>query len=348
MSSSAAAVEQPPKSPSPVAEQGPVQAELPTEAIEFDDDSNDSSYGDSVESDTTSITSSVYNYQYENGRRYHNFRQGKYTLPNDDQEQDRLDMYAHVWNMILDGALHKAPLENPQKVLDVGTGTGIWAIDFADMYPEAEVIGTDLSPIQPSWVPPNVKFEVDDCEDEWLWERNSFDYIHVRMINGAIKKWKPFFQNIYDHLKPGAWLELQEGCADSWHSEDSTYTPEGRFGTYARLVFEGSAKMGQPQIHVSEMASLMQEVGFVDVRHIKYRLPAGTWPKNKKQKELGRWANAVFEPSVEAYGLAIFTRVLGMSEKEAREICRGALEDLRDPKIHMIFYLEVVFGRKPE
>lgn len=29
--------------------------------------------------------------------------------------------------------------------------------DFADMHPDAEVIGTDVSPIQPSWVPPNVK-----------------------------------------------------------------------------------------------------------------------------------------------------------------------------------------------
>jgi hypothetical protein len=29
--------------------------------------------------------------------------------------------------------------------------------DFADEYPNAEVIGTDISPIQPSWVPPNLK-----------------------------------------------------------------------------------------------------------------------------------------------------------------------------------------------
>lgn len=33
-------------------------------------------------------------------------------------------------------------------VIDIGTGTGIWAIDFADEHPESEVIGTDLSPIQ--------------------------------------------------------------------------------------------------------------------------------------------------------------------------------------------------------
>jgi hypothetical protein len=31
-------------------------------------------------------------------------------------------------------------------------GTGIWAIDFADEFPDATVIGCDLSPIQPQWV----------------------------------------------------------------------------------------------------------------------------------------------------------------------------------------------------
>jgi hypothetical protein len=29
--------------------------------------------------------------------------------------------------------------------------------DFADEYPGAAVIGTDISPIQPSWIPPNLE-----------------------------------------------------------------------------------------------------------------------------------------------------------------------------------------------
>lgn len=48
--------------------------------------------------------------------------------------------------------LHFAPIgDKPGKILDVGTGTGIWAIEMGDDYPSAEVIGTDLSPTQPSW-----------------------------------------------------------------------------------------------------------------------------------------------------------------------------------------------------
>ncbi|GKU08721.1 unnamed protein product, partial [Fusarium langsethiae] len=87
-----------------------------------------------------------------NGRRYHAFRAGTYLLPNDDKEQDRMDLVHHLYSLLLGGKLFLAPIPHePHRVLDLGTGTGIWAMDFADEYPSAEVIGTDLSPIQPKW-----------------------------------------------------------------------------------------------------------------------------------------------------------------------------------------------------
>ena len=41
---------------------------------------------------STSVTSSVYAHTYENGRRYHAYKHGRYPIPNDDLEQDREDM----------------------------------------------------------------------------------------------------------------------------------------------------------------------------------------------------------------------------------------------------------------
>ncbi len=93
-------------------------------------------------------------------------------LPNDDKEQERLDILHHVFRLTLGGALCRtAPeLNDPDMILDIGTGTGIWAIDsmiplcapkgatdddvalVGDEFPSAEIIGTDLSPIQSSWV----------------------------------------------------------------------------------------------------------------------------------------------------------------------------------------------------
>ena len=67
----------------------------------------------------------------------------------------------------MNGALHLCPLEDPLEIVDLGTGTGVWCIEMADAYPEAQILGIDLSPVQPSWVPPNCRFEIDDFELDW-------------------------------------------------------------------------------------------------------------------------------------------------------------------------------------
>jgi len=69
--------------------------------------------------------------------------------------------------------------------------------DMADMFPSAEIIGTDLSPIQPQWVPPNCKFEIDDCTEEWTFQESSFDFIHVRALYGCIRDWPAFDREVF-------------------------------------------------------------------------------------------------------------------------------------------------------
>lgn len=94
------------------------------------------------------------NYKYENGRRYHAYREGQYMLPNDEEEQDRLDMLHHIYKLIIGGTLFRAPVadDHTRRILDLGCGTGLWCIEVADEHPNSMVIGTDLSAIQPEWV----------------------------------------------------------------------------------------------------------------------------------------------------------------------------------------------------
>jgi methylase of polypeptide subunit release factors len=67
-------------------------------------------------------------------------------MPTDEIEQERLDIHHEIMFLLAGQELYKAPISthNTHRVLDIGTGTGIWAIDYANQHPQAEVIGLDL------------------------------------------------------------------------------------------------------------------------------------------------------------------------------------------------------------
>jgi methylase of polypeptide subunit release factors len=66
------------------------------------------------------------------------------------QEIDRLELQHRIWYITLNGKLGLAPIaDNARRVLDLGCGTGSWAIDFATAHPQIEVIGTDLRSVTP-------------------------------------------------------------------------------------------------------------------------------------------------------------------------------------------------------
>lgn len=103
--------------------------------VDSDDLATDAGYeSDTRSSASSSLASSIRNYAFENGRRYHKFREGRYNFPNDDPEQEREDM-KHAMLKMLCQTLHFAPLGDlPQEILDIGTGTGIWAIESESLF----------------------------------------------------------------------------------------------------------------------------------------------------------------------------------------------------------------------
>lgn len=228
------------------------------------DEDHDSAF-DTESSASTSLASSIREYEYLNGRRYHSYRSGAYPLPNDEQEQDRLDLLHHIFLQCLGGKLYSAPLEHPTKVLDVGTGTGIWAIDFGDEHPAADVIGTDLSPIQPVWTAPNVRFYIDDCESEWVYGAHErFDYIHARGMGGAIKDWDRLIAQCYAHTQPGGWLEFQE--PEAWvYADDDTLDRAPHIQQWQKLCNDAAVTFGKELRVGNTLKERMLNAGFVNV-----------------------------------------------------------------------------------
>lgn len=69
-------------------------------------------------------------------------------------------------------------------------------MEFAEGYPSANVLGIDLSPIQPPEVPPNCSFRVDDVESEWV-AHEKYDYIHSRAMVAAVRNWPRLFDQAF-------------------------------------------------------------------------------------------------------------------------------------------------------
>ena len=176
------------------------------------------------------------------------------------------------------GKLHLAPLTSPGRILDLGTGTGIWCIEMGDAYPDAEVIGNDFSPVQPNMVPRNVKFEVDDVEAPWM-HPTKFDYIHCRFMAGSIADWAKLIRTCYNNLKPGGIAEFQDGDF-LIYSEDGSY--KDTWYQKWNADFVGAAEMAGRTLRPGpQLQELYAAAGFEDIHVEKLRMPVGIWPKDR-------------------------------------------------------------------
>lgn len=146
-----------------------------------------------------SIASTRFNFEWENGRWYHDYR-GTQPFPHDAMSQENERVLHALVLFLLEDRLVAAPAspENFRNVLDVASGMGLWAEDFADRYPDCQVFGIDLA-IQPS-VRPNCHFLCFSVTDEWEFgiPGLQFDFIHIR--------------SLFASLAPDDWSQLYGQC----------------------------------------------------------------------------------------------------------------------------------------
>lgn len=205
------------------------------------------------------------------------------------------------------------------------------AIDFADENPDVQVTGTDLSPIQPTLVPPNCKFEIDDFNTEWTFSQK-FDFVHARAMVGSSHDFPAIIRQSYDALQPGGWLEMSD-VQMPFLDEDGTMSGT-QLETWNNRQVECCAKLGVDTTAPSKYKQWMVEQGFEDVTELKFKWPVGTWPKDKRYKELGRLTMANFLVGLEGFTLRLWTGVLGMSYEEVLVFLAGVRKDVTNPKIH--------------
>ncbi|KAK3486895.1 S-adenosyl-L-methionine-dependent methyltransferase [Neurospora hispaniola] len=314
-------------------------------------DDLDSTLGSDAESSTASITSSILQYRNFLGRTYHSdsVTDGEYWGPNDAKANETLDIIHEVVVKMFDGKLYTAPLRKDiQTAIDIGTGTGVWAIDFADEHPDCTVIGTDISPIQPSWVPPNCKFEINDAHKEWTYEENYFDFIHIRWLTGTIKNWHALYKEAYRCAKPGGWIEHLD--ADStWYSLDGTMPETCAVAQWGQIWKKLGGFLGTEFDIASSnlMVDGMREAGFTNITSEIHYLPLAPWSTDPKLKELGLYASVAVTHDIEGFLTYLMPTYLGWTQKDITNYAATLRREFREAKIHFNVKWRLVKAQKP-
>lgn len=331
-----------PTTAAPQQEQQDIINNLEVDLIDAD---NDSALGSDISSITTSMRTEEIEFRYEHGRRYQ-ASNAMYHLPNDIQEMDRLELQHLIWLEIMGGRLYLAPLDqiNVTHVLDVGTGTGNWAIEFAGQHPQVKVLGTDLSPIQPDYVPTNCDFLIDDATTEWSFHQR-FDYIHSRAITMGIADWDRFVDQAYNYLQPGGFLELQEFHFPLEGLDDSVKEGSALW-TWGRKIQTVCGTLGIDAAATRKHGDRLRQRGFQEVNVRSLPCPLGPWAKGQRQKRLGWMARKDLYEGIDAISKKLFL-MMGDSEEEVDAFLARCKEELMDPTIHVCMPLDIIWGQRP-
>ena len=211
--------------------------------------------------------------------------------------------------------------------------------DFADQYPSSRVVGTDISPIQPPWVPPNCEFQIDDAQLEWTWEENYFDYIHIRDLYGSIGDWRALYRQAFDHLKPGGWFEDQELDIRA-HSDVIAGDPDHILTQWNDTFQEAGERLGKTfKIGIgTRMVDYMHEAGFVNIVQRRVRIPIGSWASDPKLKEIGDCTYLFIRESIEGFALFLLTQIMGWKFEECQVFIAKTMNAIKQHRIIHPYY----------
>ncbi|KAF9060628.1 hypothetical protein BDP27DRAFT_1236515 [Rhodocollybia butyracea] len=271
-----------------------------------------------------------------------------YLLPADSVETERLNLQHHIVTKAFGGQLVLAPItfNSNDRVLESGAGTGIWAQEFSAFHSRnnlrLDIECIDISDKQfPHEYPSNIHFSIRsviDLPQEW---QNSFSYIHQRLLIAAMNdsRWNVAIDQLYEVLKPGAWLELVEVEAKVF---DFQVGPNSK--RLVSLITSLHASKGIVGDLGLYLPKLLAKKGFKDIhcegREIPIRESVNNDGLNRSQQWYDLWMG-MKTPVLTSGGFGIIS-----SEEEFDELLEGCLKEWNESdKAYTTYY--TIVARKP-
>lgn len=258
----------------------------------------------------------------------------RYLFPRHPGEIDRLDMQHYALRATLK-ADYLAPVPWPERVLDVGCGSGQWGFELCRRFPNAFVVGVDLVSGKPER-PDRYRLVRGNVLQGLPFQSDQFDFVHQRLLVAGVPlaAWPALVADLVRVARPGAWIELVEG---RWGFEDMGPAS----GRLLGMVKELSASLGLDSDGTvfASLDGYLRDAGVEAVERREYYLPIGVW---------GGAVGSLMATDVRTgfTRLAEVLRGRGMlSEAEARDVIHATQDECERGR--MAQPCAVAWGRKP-
>ncbi|KAG8988847.1 hypothetical protein FRB93_003940 [Tulasnella sp. JGI-2019a] len=251
-----------------------------------------------------------------------------YILPVDGTEHKRLDGQHELIRLRYEGlyprvddvrrVLAPRPGYTP-KVLDIGTGSGIWAVEMAHEFPHAQVLGIDIVQPKPSMLPPsNCEFKLHDANRGFDELAMSFDLVNIRCAHHGVTSQTDLMSFIAKILCPGGLFLSLEGGPNVFDEVTGLITAEQEaepgFSWTAKLLstfVQLCVRRNPSWAEVPDMSTWLKKMDcWEEAGGGRVRFPIGPWERDEREKGVGKmmqdgtieWINLAVRPTVESGG----------------------------------------------
>lgn len=276
--------------------------------------------------------------QYIGTRRFVDAPDAPYQLPKDLTDLHRLDFQHFILRQAFMGN-YVAPIQPREgsQILDVGTGTGRWAIEMAQQFPQAQIFGVDLEESrditgQQSSAPLNYHFQSGNVLQGLPFLENTFDFVHQRLLVTGIPfaRWGEVIRELLRVTKVGGWLEMVEAGSTFVNSGAAT----AQWSAWSDTLMKPA---GIDTYQIAQLGAIVQQNGLACQSRV-YNIPIGAWG-GRIGVMLEQDLLSIYESLVPRY-----QKVLGVSPAQTNRVHQQLTQEWE--QLHTQFSMFVVYGQK--